>query len=384
MEIRDIGPDDLEAFKDLRVRAFGYKTPAEWQAWHRLVEPLLGTGRLVGGFDGTRMVATARIIDFGQWWYGARISMGGVSGIAVAPEDRGRGAGRRLMSEVLARLGSLGHPISTLYPSTTPLYRSLGWEHAGSLHVVTLDPRELRTIAPEPVKVRRPTPADAAEVGLTIGRVHAAARDCGPLDWGEQGWRALLSDPDTFSYLADDGFLAYRWSGSTLEVSHLVAGSEATARGLWALVGSGSSIAKSVRARLAPNDPALWLFRDRALYESVERGQWMLRLVDAPRAIAERAYPKAVVADVPLVIEDRQIASNTGSWRLQVEDCEGRLEPAAESDGAVRLDIGAMGALFAGVPTTTLRRAGRLGGQSFNDAVLDSVFAAAPFALDFF
>lgn len=384
MEIREIGREDLDDFKDLRVRAFGYKTTAEWQAWHRLVDPTLGTGRLLGGFDGTRMVATARIIDFGQWWYGSRISMGGVSGVAVAPEDRGRGAGRRLMTEVLARLGRLGHPISVLYPATTPLYRSLGWEHAGSLHEVTLDPDELRTIAPEPVKVRRPTPADAAEVGSTICRVHSAARDCGPVDWGAQAWRAFLSDPETFCYLADDGFLAYRWSGSTLKVSHLVAGSEATARGLWSIVGSGSSVAKTVRARLAPNDPALWLLRERALYEPVERGQWMLRLADVRKAIELRGFPVAVSAGVPLVLADRQVAANSGSWWLQVADGQGRLEPAAESEDAVRLDIGAMSALYAGVSTATLRRAGRLTGAASNDPVLDSVFAATPFTLDFF
>lgn len=384
MEIRDIGTDDLEAVKDLRVRAFGYKTPAEWQSWHRLVEPTIGSGRFLGGFDGTRMVASVRIIDMGQWWHGRRVPMGGVSGVTVAPEDRGRGAGRQIMTAALARLAGLGYPVSILYPATTPLYRSLGWEHAGGCHRVTLDTNELRTIAADPVKVRRATPADAAEVAAVIGQVHAAARDSGPIDWGEQPWRVYLGDPETFFYLADDGFLGYRWSDGDLRVDHLVAGSEATARGLWGVVGSGSSTARSVNALIGPADPALWLIRERDLREQTERTQWMLRVVDASVAIAARGFPVAVTADVPLVIEDRQLPANSGSWRLRVADGDGRLEAAAQRDEAVRLDIGALGALYGGVPTATLRRAGRLAGPPDLDPVLDAVFAASPFTLDFF
>ena len=64
-----------------------------------------------------------------------------------------------------------------------------------------------------------------------------------------------LADEDNFAYLADDGFVVYNWSGSDLCVDEIVAGSEATARALWATVGSGSSIARTVHAYISAGRP---------------------------------------------------------------------------------------------------------------------------------
>ena len=33
-----------------------------------------------------------------QWWYGRAVPMAGVAGVKVAPEDRGRGVGRAVMT----------------------------------------------------------------------------------------------------------------------------------------------------------------------------------------------------------------------------------------------------------------------------------------------
>ncbi len=50
-----------------------------------------------------------------------------------------------------------------------------------------------------------------------------------------------------------------------------------------------------------------------------------------------------------------------------------------------RLTIGGMSALFAGVPTSTLRRAGLLaGGTPGTDEFLGTAFAARPYMLDYF
>ena len=61
--------------------------------------------------------------------------MAGVSSVKVAPEDRGRGVGRLLMTAVLDEIAAHRYPLSALYPATMPLYRSLGWELAGGRHI---------------------------------------------------------------------------------------------------------------------------------------------------------------------------------------------------------------------------------------------------------
>ncbi|TDD86349.1 GNAT family N-acetyltransferase [Actinomadura darangshiensis] len=384
MEIRTLAWEEHGAVRDIRARAFGPLSDEAWrwrmEALHR---PSFETGRQFAVFEDGRIVATAALHEMTQWWHGRAVSMGGVSGVTVAPEERGRGLGRGLVTGVLERCAAFGHPLAVLYPATTRLYRLLGWEHAGAQHHIEFPAEVLRTVAAGRVPVRRAGPQDAAEVAAVIGRTHESARDCGPVGWTEPRWRGALGSRDDYAYLAEDGFLSYRWSegGSGLEVNRLVASSEATLRALWAIVGSGSSTAETIRACVSPMDPVLWLPGERE-HENVHRSQWMLRVVDAPAAIAARGYPAGVTAGVPLDIDDPQRPANSGHWRLEVKDGEGRLERSAEDAGAVRLGPRGLSALYAGVPVPTLRRSGLLQGGDAD--ALSAVFAATPFSLDYF
>ncbi|MUN42232.1 GNAT family N-acetyltransferase [Actinomadura litoris] len=383
MEIRALAPDEPEAARDVRARAFGPYSDAEWERSLRYNAATLAAGRQFAGFDGGRVVAAGRLHDMTQWWHGRAVSLAGVGGVAVAPEERGRGLGRALMADLLERCAALGHPLSMLYPATTRLYRSLGWEHAGAQHKIDFSAEALRGIAAERVPVRRAGPEDAAEVAAVIRRVHRGAGDCGPVGWADADWRVQLAEENDFSYLADDGFLTYRWTGgkTALEVVRLVAASERTLRALWAIVGSGSSVAPTVHACVGPMDAALWLPAEREV-DHVRRNQWMLRVVDAPAAIEARGYPAGVGARVPLLVDDPQRPSNSGHWLFEVADGRGRLERSAEHPDAVRLGPRGLAALYAGVPVATLRRSGLLRGG--NASALTAPFAAAPFSLDYF
>ena len=53
----------------------------------------------------------------------------------------------------------------------------------------------------------------------------------------------------------------------------------------------------------------------------------MLRLVDAPAAIAGRCWPTSVRLDQLLRIEDPDLPGNTGTWLLRVKDGAGSLTP---------------------------------------------------------
>lgn len=385
MEIKAL--DDIEVTRDIKSRAFGPMSDSEWAQGVRSAAPGIAARRSFGGFEGDRLVATARIHDMRQWWNGRPVSMAGIGGVSVAPEDRGRGIGRRMMTYVLERCASFGHPISVLFPATTQLYRSLGWEHVGARYWATVSADLLRTLRAEPVPVRRAGPEDAEEVAAMLRRVHESARDDGPLDWTVDMWRVFLDDDDAYHYLAEDGLLSYNWAenNAVLEVGKVVAGSERTLRAFLAIVGSGSSIAKQVRISASPFDPVLWLLRERHFEEDLRRSPWMLRVVDAPAALAARGYPAAVSAEVTLKIDDAQVAANSGFWRLTVEKGQGRLEPAAADSGAVRLGAPGLGALYGGIPMATLLQSGLAqGGDRPAHDTLNSVFAARPFIIDNF
>jgi predicted acetyltransferase len=116
---------------------------------------------------------------------------------------------------------------------------------------------------------------------------------------------------------------------------------------------------------------------------------WMLRVVDAVAAIAERGFPAAVSLTVQLAIHDDARPANSGRWALTVADGRGVLEPLTPS--AVRADLpltlGARGlaALYAGAPVGTLRQAGlAVGGPPADDGALDAAFAGTAYMLDAF
>ncbi|WP_031165699.1 GNAT family N-acetyltransferase [Streptosporangium roseum] len=385
MELRDLTVDDLDSVLDNRKRAFGPISGGDLETWRKLVIPMLEEGRYLGIVDGSRLVATSRVNDFTQWWHGRPISMGGVASVTVAPEERGRGVGRALMRATVDRCAELGHPVSALYPATTHIYRSLGWEHAGAMHRATLPAEALRAIRTTgQVGIRRMGPADAAEVVAVLGRVHAATRASGPVCWDERTWRLHLEEQDAFLYLADDGFVVYRWQGGDIEVSNLVAGSEATSRALWAMVGSSASIAKSVRAVVAPDDPVFWLIGDRPRDE-VGQTRWMFRVVDLAPAVAGRGFPAGVTLDAVVRVDDPQRPANSGPWHLSVSGGSGTAEPAGTlPESTPAFTAGGFSALFAGVPAATLRRSGLLAGPADGDDALDAAFQARPHMLDYF
>ena len=100
-----------------------------------------------------------------------------------------------------------------------------------------------------------------------------------------------------------------------------------TTREIWSVVASHASIAERVRALLAPDDPVAWLTREADL-ALAERTPWMLRVLDAPAAIAARGFPAATVATAVLQLDDPQLPANSGWWALAGVRREGNPEPS--------------------------------------------------------
>lgn len=405
IEIRPLGPDDdLEAEIDLSRRAFGPVTAAS--RLHRLasVERSISSGELIGAFDGARLVGSARYHSMRQWWCGRSVPMAGVAGVKVAPEERSRGVGRALMMSLIDQMARRRYPVSTLYPATLALYRSLGWEFAGGRYETTVPIRALATLAGpdqaaagtasgawqgaadsgEPGAVaglRRAGPADSAAVVETLGRVYLALGDCGPATHEPGLVASWLEDADSFAYLADDGFFNYRWDDGhdSVRVELLVAASEATSRAFWRILATHGSIADTVRACLAPDDPVSWLTLEPVAATRRLDG-WMLRCLDMPAAVAARGFPAAVQACARLELSDPLMPANSGSWDLEITDGNGQLTPAVTSrTQPLRLGSRGFAALYGGVPLSTLRRAGLAsGGCATVDDALDSAFGGRP------
>ena len=111
----------------------------------------------------------------------------------------------------------------------------------------------------------------------------------------------------------------------------------------------------------------------------------MLRVVDAPAAIAERGFPMSAQLSLPLWIEDDARPGNSGLWELVVTGGRGHLVHSPEAARPLTIGARGLGALYAGTPMSTLRLAGlAAGGNPVADSELDGAFAASSYMLDSF
>jgi GNAT superfamily N-acetyltransferase len=418
VDIRPLGPDDdMDAQLDLGQRAFGPYSPARRADWAYVAGVRIRQGLFLGAFVDGRPAGAAVVHDMRQWWHGRAVPCAGVASVKVAPEHRGKGIGKRLMTVLLDLIAERGYPVSALYPATMPLYRSLGWELAGGRYEAVVPGRSLRSLLPPDEacaappghaanpEIRRAGPGDAAAVTTVIGRCHEAARDCGPVTRDLEPTARWLSDENLYAYLSDGGFAAYRWGkGGELFVERVHGASAPSLRELWTVIASHSSVAETVRVITGPADPFWWLTRERDA-TLTDRSMWMLRLVDAPAAIEERGFPAGVSLIAPLVINDHARPANSGRWELTVGEGKGILIPngpsvlagtpsysrtpeQAAADGPrapLTLSARGLAALYAGTPVSNLRLAGLVsGGSPASDSALDAAFAATPHMLDDF
>jgi predicted acetyltransferase len=387
VEIRDLDLDDLDAAQDVRRRSFGPMPGGHRDAWDALQTRAAAAGRLLAAYADRTVVGMARIMPFRQWWGGSPLPLAGIGGVVVAPEFRGRGIGAALMSAVVTRAAQQGFPLSALYPATVPPYRAVGYELAGARRIAEVPGPGLRGLLgrDRSAEISRAGPGDEQHVVDTIARVHEQSRVSGPFDFEAVEWSSELEDPDFFGYLAEDGFVGYNFDGSdTLFVASLVGSSERTLRTLWSLVGSGSSIAPTVRACVGPADPVYWLHPDPRIRVHKE-DWWMLRVLDVSAAVTRRGYPPGLTVDLRLTLTDPLIPGNSGGFRLVVADGRASLAAAEVAADATRLGERGLAAMFAGTPMATLRRTGlAVGGSTVDDERLDVAFAAQPFMTDYF
>jgi predicted acetyltransferase len=277
-----------------------------------------------------------------------------------------------------------------------PIYRSLGWELAGGHYEVVIPSRSLRSLMPPDTTISQNDPGipflrpaaagDAAEVISVLGRVHQAARDCGPVTRDLASVEDWLTHGEGYVYIGDDAFIAYEWQPGNegLFAQYAVAASAASQRALWSLLAGHSSTADTVQIRTSPSSPLWWLLRERDA-RLVENSMWMLRVIDAKAAIEGRGFTEGVHVSAWLTIVDDLLPGNDGTWRLTLADGRAAFDRTAGDPAALTLGPRGLAALYAGTPVSALRLAGLVtGGTPAGDAALSAAFTGQAFMLDDF
>lgn len=337
---------------------------------------------LWGLYDGGELLATARVIEWGQFFGGRSVPMAGISGVGVGPHARGRGFATELFRRLLPALRDRGFPISGLHPATTSLYRGVGYEVAASWGEVTLPTRALRSLSRAPhVDVRIATVDDLDAIEACERRV--AAQYDGWIDISHAWWDSFRTQfDDFFVYIVDDarGYVIYRqqddpsW-GYRISVEAVIADELDVLLALWHTVASSSSMAPNMTLRnVGPTHPLLLLLPEQDLQPSQEL-RYMLRMLDVEVAMSARGYGAGVTISADVEIDDPLMGDDCGRWRLSVDGGKGVAERGG--DGSVRLSSGAFASLWSGWATPSMLRATGLasGGSARDLEALAAMFA---------
>lgn len=110
------------------------------------------------------------------------------------------------------------------------------------------------------------------------------------------------------------------------------------------------------------------------LQRPVRREDWMLRIVDVPRALALRGYPDGLEATIPLLVRDDVLEPREARYTLRVRDGAATVEPGGS--GAVAVDVRGLAALYSGhMAPAELAALGYLDGDARKASALAAVFA---------
>lgn len=342
-------------------------------------------------------------IPMAQYFGGRSVPMVGIAGVAVAPEVRGSGHGRALLTQCVRELHREGVALSTLYPSTQALYRQVGYEAAGHRATIRVPIARIaggRAAPGRAVKVLAPDDEPALRANYAL----MARAFPGMLDRSDYIWnrcRDLRGTKyqafgffDEHARLTGHVFVHQHREGNRprhdLLLSDVVFTDEPSGRHILRFLSNYETTGEDVVLYGSPLHPLLSLLPQQRFHVAF-KDAWMLRLTHVERALVARGYPLGLDLDVTIDLHDETVPAQSGAWRLRVRDGVGDASRAASSAvGAapprLHCDIRGLAAMYSGLYTP--RQAALLGLCRGDDAAMDQVQAAfaqgTPWMTDFF
>jgi predicted acetyltransferase len=377
LQIHPIDPErEVGELAEIEGWAFGFPSAdaAGWfdSAGLENIRVARASGRMLGGLI---------LIPMGQWFGGKSVSMTGVAGVAVAPEDRGKGVALALMRSALREMRDRGVALSALYPATLSLYRLAGYECAGNRFKMSARPREL-AVFDRSLTLRVATDADTPVTERMYREL--ATESAGMLDRGPYIWRRARTPRGATArgYVIEgdagaEGYFYVSQKSHTvgeydLVLSDAVVHTQRAARRLLSFLSDHRTLARSLLWYGGPADPLVAELPETA-FEMTLAHQWMTRVVNVSRALESRGYSEHVSAVLELQVHDELLPENSGLWTLEIE--RGAVSVRAGGRGHLKVGSRGLAPLYTGFRTPhALKRAGLLDGDEASLGRAQSVF----------
>ncbi|MEQ1504476.1 MAG: GNAT family N-acetyltransferase [Myxococcota bacterium] len=304
--------------------------------------------------SGAELVGGLMRIPMGQAFGGRFVPMCGIAGVGVRADRRREGIATELMRQVLLELWEDGFPLTALYASNQPLYRSVGYEQAGAHFHGVLRPRDIDVRETEGGRTTIATAADRPEVEA-LYREHAINRpghlDRGPYVWARL-WHPLDGAQSHVALLRDErdkleAYVQYtqlrRDEGLVMKVTDAASRTSRGWRRIWTHLRDASTIVSEIRLSTSPTDPLFVLqphpYMKMTLYEP-----WMLRVIDPIAALEGRGYAKGQPERLTFKVVDPMM----GDQSLTMDVVDGRAKVKKGGDPTARIYIRGLSAMYSG------------------------------------
>ncbi len=346
---------------------------------------------------GDEASACLLIADIGQHFGGRAVSMEGVAGVAVAPEERGRGVGAHMMREMLLDMHRRGVALSTLYPATQVLYRRVGYEQAGFSNVVRLNAatigaaREDRTLPIRPVKDEDWPRIEAAYSEAYVDMNGSLERRT--YIWDRvRNWRGDKTDSFVIDAPGENGTIegmvallmqpdpSDETGRKKVFCTALHAFTARGAKRLLAFLGDYSSMGTDIVFYCGPTNPLLFLLPEQRWHRQAVGEVWMTRIVDVEKALGQRGYPQGMTGRIAFDVSDDLIEANNGVYTLEVANARGRVTRGPAPRGAtptITIHVRDLVPIYSGLHSPIIMaRLGKAGGSAEALALAGAMFAA--------
>lgn len=321
---------------------------------------------------------------------GAEVSCGWLTWVGVHPGHRRRGILRAMIEHHFADCLAHGEALSALTASEPSIYGRFGYGLAANVLSLTI-PRgaALRPVAGSDALEVEVAEWDAATHGDLAAAIH---REYGrlPAGLGRPGWATRETEGMRAHWDADPAQLRGRrenrrvafvrdatgratafatfhrtlkWEGmgsdGTVIVREAVALDAASSYRLWTVLLDLDLMNRVEVDNVATDDAIMRLLVDPRAVEPKYADHTWVRLLDVPRALAERRYAGDV--DVVLEVTDAMVPANAGRWRV-VASAFGHAEvTSTDAEPDLKLDVRELGAAHLGsVSLTALAQAGQV------------------------